>query len=124
MIGAIDILRNTTLMPIDKARKIAELDGFGESTATGLVDVDAPHRVCGLQQTVSVGVPIFGLNATELDGFQEAARQILDELEAEDFLELDAFIYLIARGDIAISSTVSRKKLDIDTEADKTPYGT
>lgn len=99
---AIAHLADPDLTPLQKAKHIADLPGFGESTATGLVMLQHPSEFVIYNKQSQAALRSLGIPFDSLESFQEAAAQLRDTLGATDFLELDAFLFLIAQGQIQI----------------------
>jgi len=99
---ALRTLADDALVPLDKARKINELSGFGPPTATGLVMLAHPDKFAVWNRQSKDGFKKIGLEPGDFDAFQEAARSLRDRLGAEDFLELDWFLYLVNQDRIQV----------------------
>jgi hypothetical protein len=86
---------------LQKAEEIKDIYGFGENNATGLVMVLHPDEFA-LVNPVSKGeLKKLGVNLTNsvpLDRIQHALHELKETLGAEDFLELDWFLYLCSQG--------------------------
>jgi hypothetical protein len=99
---AVLILNDHTLTPLDKARQIDAIPGFGGNNATGLVMVFHPDEFA-LVNGISGGMlKKLGVNltaSTSLEVIQSELRSLKEELGASDFLELDWFLYLCNQGE-------------------------
>lgn len=95
---ALRVLGDDRLAPLDKARQISELDGFGPGTATGLTMLAHPADFAVWNRPSKEVFTKLGLAASELVAFQEEARSLRDRLGAEDFLALDWFLFQLNQG--------------------------
>ena len=85
---------NSEESPIDKANAVQGIPGFGRNSATGLTMVFHPSEFC-TYNSVSHGVlEAAGYPVSTVEDFERSAAALRDELGAEDFLELDYFLYL------------------------------
>lgn len=101
------ILTDASRSPHAKALALLELKGFGENTATGLVLLFHPTEYA-LCNKVSAGVVAsLGMSADDLDDFQQSALALKTQLGAEDYLELDHFLWCTSTGRY-VSRTDSR----------------
>lgn len=95
---ALQILNNSNLTPLEKARHIDAIYGFGENNSTGLVMLFHPDEFA-IVNVVSKGVlSKLGMNLTTntpLESIQQELRSLKEALDAQDFLELDLFLYLL-----------------------------
>lgn len=94
---ALDILNEETLEPLTKAEQIDAIPGFGENAATGLVMVAHPRDFLIYNAASQRALEHLGLSTATLASFQEDARALKDQLGAEDFIELDWFLYNLNR---------------------------
>jgi hypothetical protein len=98
---ALHILNNATLTPLEKARAIDKVPGFGENNATGLVMLFHPDEFA-LVNPVSRGtLKKLGVNLTARtpqESIQHELRSLKELLGAQDFLELDWFLYQCSQG--------------------------
>lgn len=99
---AIRILTETSLNAIGKARQVDKLPGFGRNSSTGLAMVFHPRSFAIFNAPSSSAVEQLGYEAEDLESFQRTAQELRGQLGAEDFLELDWFLYLIVKGEIEI----------------------
>ncbi len=106
---ALEVLNDDRLEPVEKARQISDIPGFGISTASGLVMTKHPEEFAIYNKQSIAGVKQLGMPADSLEAFQDSVKTLKEELAAPDFLELDWFLYLIAnnRIDIGIEPPVS-----------------
>ncbi len=96
---ALHILNDSNLTPTRKAQQINQINGFGPNVTTGLVMVFHPtefglYNEHGKQILRNLGYQ----TSDSLDTYQETLRTLKENLNAEDFLELDWFLYLFNRG--------------------------
>jgi hypothetical protein len=103
LLYALLILNDPELEPIEKARQIQRIRGFGENSATGLVMLMHPDRfaIRNLQSTTAFEK--LGIATGSLETFEEAAEQLRNDVGAEDFIELDLFLYATAQGRVFIA---------------------
>ena len=95
---AVEILNDDNLDPLDKAKAILEIPGFGDNSATGLVMVFHPRDFAIKNGASTSAVRKLGFQAGELAEFQLIVTRLRDALHAEDFLELDYFLFLLDQG--------------------------
>ena len=101
---ALQILNDANLTPFDKAEQINAIPGFGYNTATGLVMVYHPEEFALYNTPPRTVFKELGLPENSLASFQESAQTLRKVLDAEDYLELDWFLYLIHQGVLEIES--------------------
>ncbi len=99
---ALHILNNSSLSAMEKARLIDEIPGFGENISTGLVMVFHPDSFAIYNRRSKGGVEKLGRDAHSLEAFEDSVRRLREDLGAEDFLELDWFLYQINEGSIEV----------------------
>ena len=97
---AVRILNDSGLSPIDKARQLMEIKGLGENTATGLVMVFHPDAFAIRNQQSRAALARLGIHEDSLESFQAAVADLRQAVGAEDFLELDWFLYQVAQGNV------------------------
>jgi len=91
---AIDILNNRDLTPEEKGHHIDNIPGFGENNATGLVMVFHPTAFALVNKITEEVLKKLGFAAdTSSNQFQEALLALKERLGAQDFIELDWFLY-------------------------------
>jgi MoxR-like ATPase len=95
---ACTILTRHDLQPIEKAAAIMPIPGFGPNIATGLVMVFHPDAfaLCNgpsRESLYALGLPMG--NESDLVTFERSAAELQAQVEAEDFIELDWFLYLV-----------------------------
>jgi hypothetical protein len=96
-----DILRDESLSPLDLARALEGVHGFGWNTATGLTMVFHPNQF-GLFNAPSkqvLGMLGYTFKRNDLEAFQTHLQDLKTRLDAEDFLELDWFLYQITQNE-------------------------
>lgn len=104
---ALEIVQDADLDPIVKAERIDAIPGFGPNCATGLVMLLHPHDFA-IRNAASIDAfKKLGLDTAPLASFQAAARELKQRLGAEDFLELDWFLFNLHRGRINLAQSVS-----------------
>ena len=84
---------NGDASPLEKAERIIAIPGFGPNSATGLVMTYHPDEFQISNQVSKAVVAKFGFANTPLWAFEESVSAIRTALGAEDFLELDSFMY-------------------------------
>jgi hypothetical protein len=95
---ALDILNDPEVRPIEKAKRLTEIIGFGRNTATGLVMVFHPQDVSLWNPKSAETVANLSRESKTLETYQKSARELRDLVGAEDFIELDWFSYLLGNG--------------------------
>lgn len=100
--SALEILNDSTLSPIEKTKQIHQIPGFGMNTASGLTMIFHPDQfaICNKQSKEALNK--LGYDTSELATFQHSIQALRAELGADDFLELDWFLYLINQDRIQI----------------------
>lgn len=106
---AVAILTDSKLEPIEKVERIADLPGFGRNITTGLCMVWHPESVALYNGKSDAGVHRLGYVAKDLASFQELAKHLKQGLQADDYLQLDWFLYLVGEGRIQMDSTFPKK---------------
>ena len=106
------------MTPMDKAEKINTVPGFGFTTATGVVMVFHPNDFAIWDKQSKGAFAKLSLPFENLDEFQQIAGNLKSQLDAEDYLELDWFLYQINKGMIEIENHGLREQMlrDIDDE--------
>ncbi len=94
---ALRILNDPSLSIVEKAPRIIEIPGFGDNIATGLVMVFHPNDFAIYNKRSKGGAEKLGYATNSLEKFQKAVRRLRNDVDAEDFLELDWFLYQIDR---------------------------
>ena len=100
--AALAILKDDDLEPMEKARKICSIAGFGENTATGLVMLFHPNQFAIWNAQSKAALTKLGYECETLEACQQSVRKLRDELGADDFLELDWFLFLVNQGQILV----------------------
>jgi 5-methylcytosine-specific restriction protein B len=102
---------------MEKATRINAIEGFGPGTSTGLAMLAHPVSFAVWNQQSKGAFKKIGLESNELAAFEDAASRLKEQLGAEDFLELDHFLYLVNQGRIRISgSETSIASETVETE--------
>jgi MoxR-like ATPase len=99
---ALRVLNDVTLPPIEKAKQIRSVPGFGFNMATGLVMVYHPGEFAIWNKQSKESLKKLGYAASDISSFQASVRTLREDLGADDFLELDWFLYLINQDRIQI----------------------
>jgi hypothetical protein len=92
-------LRDDGLSSVERAEAIVEIPGFGPNIATGLVMVTDPTGFEIWNEASREAFGRLGLPARDLREFQRAAATLRLDLGADDFLELDWFLYQLRKGE-------------------------
>ena len=95
--SALEVLNDQVMSPLEKAKRIVAVPGFGESTATGLVMMFHPDRFALRNRQSNEAFTRLGRHADSLESFEGAAERLRNELGADNFLELDWFLYQLAQ---------------------------
>ncbi len=99
---------NSNLEPIEKARALEAIPGFGWNIATGLVMVFHPDSFALWNGPSKRSAARLGCEAEDLEGFQAFIGQLRADLDAADHLELDWFLYLIAHDLVSLGDSGRR----------------
>ena len=91
----LQILSDPELSPMEKVRQINQVPGFGMNAATGLTMLFHPEEVAIWNKQSKAAMTRLGYDASELTPFLTALRALREELGADDFQELDWFLYLL-----------------------------
>jgi hypothetical protein len=115
---AIGLLRDESLSPADKAEKVRAVPGFGYNIATGLVMMFHPREFAIWNTPSKAALRRLGYETTDLAAFEESARALRERLGADDYLELDWFLYQIDQGRVAVPS---EQQADVRPAVDRDP---
>jgi MoxR-like ATPase len=109
---ALSYLNQESWSPLKKVDAIKEVPGFGDNVATGLVMVYHPSEfaICNNQSKVALNK--LGATFSGVAEFEQLASALKSTLGAEDYLELDLFLYLIGNGKITLPPIESPDALD------------
>lgn len=115
---ALRLLNDPTLSPPEKAIQIASVPGFGFPTATGLVILLHPEEIAIMNKQTEGAFEKLHINYKGFAAFQSAAKQLKSELGADDYLEMDWFLYQINQGMIEIADRKQHEEMlrDIDVQ--------
>lgn len=115
---ALGILNSETLTPTEMAQQLKTVPGFGFTNATGLLMVFHPDEFALWDAPSKGAFSKLHLPYKTLTQFQENAANLKSRLGADDFLELDWFLYQINRGVIEIADHGLHEKMlrDIDDQ--------
>lgn len=103
--SAFEILNRDDLEPLTKFRGLADVDGFGPSTASGLVMLMHPDVFAVYNAKSQIGLRSLGGAVDTIETFQASAKAFGGQVGAKDFLEFDRFLYLIAEDRIFVPSS-------------------
>jgi hypothetical protein len=95
---AVHILNQPQLSPL--ANQLIAISGFGPNIATGLVMMFHPREFAIYNAQVENAMATLGRPNKPIEAFEQSASELRELLGAEDFLELDWFLYLINQGKI------------------------
>lgn len=95
---ALRILNQTDLTPFEKAVEIGKIHSFGRNTATGAVMIYHPTELAIHNVESAAALKKLGYEAGKLEAFEHSAQSLKAMLGADDFLELDLFLYQINHG--------------------------
>jgi MoxR-like ATPase len=107
-----EIVTDDDLTPMDKVELGCDVPGFGDNSATGVTMLAHPTEFAIWNRPSKDVMASLGYPTARLSEFQRAAAALRDELGADDFLELDWFLYLIERGDIDLPDVGPRSSGD------------
>jgi AAA domain (dynein-related subfamily) len=91
---AAEILNQSDLRPDQKAAQLQQIRGFGPNAATGLVMAFHPTEFAIYNQPSRAMVADMGYPTDTVSEFEQSVATLREELGAEDFLELDLFLYV------------------------------
>lgn len=91
-------LNDAALTPLEKARAIQQIHSFGMGTATGAVMMFHPAQFAVYNEQSKEALRRLGYEAGKLEAFERSAQELKELLGADDFLELDLFLYQVNQG--------------------------
>ncbi|MCB0212579.1 MAG: hypothetical protein KDJ52_24765, partial [Anaerolineae bacterium] len=95
---ALHILNDTKLTPLEKVERIKSIYGFGDNISTGLVMIFHPDEFSLYNREAQNILGRLGYGSrVSLKEYQEIIRELKNDLEAQDYLELDWFLYRVNR---------------------------
>ena len=94
------ILNQATLSPQEQYEQLDTIPGFGPNIASGLVMVFHPDTFAIYNRQSRSALTTLGYSASSLESFQRSVKQLREEVDAHDFIELDLFLYEINQGKI------------------------
>lgn len=103
---ALEVLNDPSFSPLEKARRIDDIPGFGPNISTGLVMLYYPEEFALKNPQSEGALTKLGFDATTLESFERSAADLRETLGAEDFLELDEFLEQINRGNIQLGDDI------------------
>ncbi|MHC0037942.1 McrB family protein [Pseudoneobacillus sp. C159] len=95
--SALEILNDTELEPIDKVKAMCKIKGFGFNIATGLAMVYHPNDFALFNSESKQAISSLGYQFANLDEFMSCIAEVKDMVKAENYIELDAFLYYLNR---------------------------
>jgi hypothetical protein len=105
--SALEALNAPGVELLTKANLIMAVPGFGRNTATGLVMLFHPTEFAIYNKEPEQAFQKLGLPAKTLEEFQDSARLLKEQLGADDFIELDWFLYNFNRDEME-NQTISQ----------------
>ena len=102
--AALDLMADPALDPAEKAQRIDDLPGFGDCAATGLTMLAHPGEFAIYNRPSVATITALGLSAESLSEFQASAKSLRSRVGADDYIELDWFMYLVGQHVISIGS--------------------
>jgi len=90
---AIRVLNDSQIPPIEKAKQIQDVPGFGPNIATGLVMFFHPEEFAIWNKPSKEALKRLGYDASDLSVFQDVSRMLRETLGADDCIELDWFLF-------------------------------
>jgi len=109
-------LNDSTLSPVAKANQIADIPGFGFPTASGLVILLHPGDIAIMNKQTEGAFAKLGIDHRNFSEFQAAATHLRTELGADDYLELDWFLYEINNGIVEVYSSDLHEQMLVDID--------
>ncbi len=100
--NALSHLNDPNTSPLEKTRRIETVPGFGPNVSTGLCMVCHPTEVAIKNGKSEDGLRKLGLHFATPDEFQEKVRDLKNGLGADDFIQLDWFLFLVSEGRISM----------------------
>lgn len=94
---ALAILGDEKLAPYEQVSRIEQIAGFGQGAANMLVMIAAPTRWALDNDKARSALRRMGFAASNSTEVQVSASQLREELGADDFIELDLFLYHISQ---------------------------
>jgi hypothetical protein len=103
LVGTVQrILADAQLPADEKCRQIDQVPGFGDAFASGLVMLAHPTKFAIWNKQSREALAKLGLDGGDGARFQASVRSLRERLAAEDYLELDWFLYLVNQGKIKV----------------------
>lgn len=112
-----DVLRDKTLTPLQQAHALENIPGFGSNISTGLVMVFHPKAfgLCNTPSQKALRMLGYSFKSNDIDAFQTHLHNLKERLAAEDFLELDWFLYQISQAENPLGSATDDSDSDLTT---------
>jgi hypothetical protein len=95
--SALEILNDSELKPMDKVKAMCKIKGFGFNIATGLAMVYHPNDFALFNSESKQAISSLGYQFANLDEFMSCIAEVNAIVQAEDYIELDAFLYDLNR---------------------------
>ncbi|MBB5172447.1 McrB family protein [Texcoconibacillus texcoconensis] len=111
---AIKILNDEKKSPIEKAREIYQIRGFGYNTATGQVMVFHPDQFALYNKESKSALKGLGYTFESIDEFQQQMTELYTELGVKDYLELDFFLFQLNQNQLSKSIHVEPTEIPQD----------
>jgi hypothetical protein len=110
---ALRILNNENLPPMHKAQQITKVYGFGNNITTGLVMFFHPTEFGIYNNQGKQILKNLGYDTGEsIDTYEETLHDLKMKLNAQDFLELDWFLYTFNRGEYGFLPELNNKQIN------------
>ena len=91
---ALRLLNSPDNSPLEKAKAVDDIPGFGWNTATGMVMVYHPDSFAIYNEQSKKAVADLGYQASTLESFEASVSDLKNRVGAHDFIELDWFLYI------------------------------
>ncbi len=88
---------NGRMSPLEKANEISKTPGFGDNVATGLVMIFHPTEFALYNSPTKTALKGIGYDSSTLESFEKSVTDLRFLLGAEDFIDLDAFLYYLGK---------------------------
>jgi len=104
----IQVLNDHQIPPIEKAKQIQDVPGFGPNIASGLVMFFHPDEFAIWNKPSKEAFRRLGYDASELSIFQDVSRMLREALGADDCIELDWFLFRMTQEEEDPEPTMGR----------------
>jgi len=90
---AVSILNQSKLSPMEKYNQIIAIPGFGDNITTGLIMIYHPVEFAIYNIPSKTALDELGFDTYNLPVFQKEIHRLKEELGANDYIELDWYLY-------------------------------